>query len=141
MVMEESDVVVVGGGTAGCVLVNRLSEDPTATVMLLEAGTADTPPAVSNPGSWLQLAGTEVDWAFSTTPQKQTEGAVHPVPGKGPRGIEQINGMMHIRGHALSYDAFTSVTLSLDACCPAKTGVPTKWKSGVTASLHALVRS
>jgi choline dehydrogenase-like flavoprotein len=87
MVMEECDFVVVGGGTAGCVLANRLSEDPTVTVMLLEAGTADAPPAVSEPGSWLQLAGTEVDWAFSTTPQKQTDN-LNRAEGKGSSWTE-----------------------------------------------------
>ncbi|QYN19190.1 GMC family oxidoreductase [Amycolatopsis sp. DSM 110486] len=107
MIMEEYDFVVVGGGTAGCVLASRLSADPTVTVMLLEAGNADAPPAVSDPGSWLSLAGTGADWAFSTTPQTHTEGAVHPVPrGKVLGGSSSINALMHIRGHALSYDAW-----------------------------------
>jgi len=76
-------------------------------VLLLEAGAADGPAAVSKPVFWPSLSGTEVDWAFSSTPQASTGGVVQPLPrGKMLGGSSSINAMMHIRGHALSYDAW-----------------------------------
>jgi choline dehydrogenase len=105
--MEEYDLVVVGGGTAGCVLANRLSEDPAVRVLLLEAGAADGPSAMSDPVFWPRLSGTEVDWGFSSTPQTHTGGAVLPLArGKVLGGSSSINAMFHIRGRALSYEAW-----------------------------------
>ncbi|MFC4036298.1 GMC family oxidoreductase [Streptomyces polygonati] len=103
--MENFDYLVIGGGTAGCVLANRLSEDPATTVLLLEAGAADGPPIMSDPALWPMLAGTEVDWGFSSTPQSQTDDAVHPLArGKVLGGSSSINALLHFRGHPLSYD-------------------------------------
>jgi choline dehydrogenase len=101
------DYIVVGGGTAGCVVAARLSQDPSVRVLLLEAGTAQPPAAVADPAAWFTLAGTSVDWAYETAPQPGTDDAVHPWPrGKLVGGSSAINGMMHVRGDPSSYDAW-----------------------------------
>jgi choline dehydrogenase len=105
--MEHFDYIVVGGGTAGCVLASRLSQDPDARVLLLEAGAARPTRAMADPTAWFTLAGTSVDWAYRTTPQSGTDHAVHAWPrGKVLGGSSGINGMMHIRGDRSSYDAW-----------------------------------
>ncbi|WP_329458771.1 GMC family oxidoreductase [Streptomyces sp. NBC_01497] len=106
--MAGYDYVVVGAGTAGCVLAARLSEDPAARVLLLEAGGASVPEAVSVPSVWLSLQGTAVDWADVSAVQASTCDTV-PLPrGRTLGGSSAINAMVFTRGHRSSYDAWTA---------------------------------
>jgi choline dehydrogenase-like flavoprotein len=100
------DYVVVGAGTAGCVIAARLSEYPDVRVLLIEAGSGTPPDAVAVPSEWTSLQGTSVDWAGTTVVQGAT-GTVIPWPrGRVLGGSSAINGMAFIRGHRSSYDAW-----------------------------------
>ena len=106
---QRFDYIVVGGGTAGCVVAARLSEDPGCRVLLLEAGGARGPAEMSDPAGWLGLWGTSVDWAYRTVPEAATDCAVHAWPrGKVLGGSSAINGLAHVRGDRSSYDAWES---------------------------------
>jgi choline dehydrogenase len=103
--MTSFDYVVVGGGTAGCVVAARLSEDPDARVLLLEAGRQDGTDEMSVPAKWLALLGSDVDWGFRTTPQAGLDGVVLEYPrGKVLGGSSGINAMTHVRADRSSYD-------------------------------------
>jgi choline dehydrogenase len=103
------DYIIVGGGTAGCVLAARLSQDPGVRVLLLEAGPATGPAAVSDPSKWATLWGTQVDWASKTVPQAGAGGRISAWPrGKILGGSSAINGTIHSRGHRDSYDAWAA---------------------------------
>jgi choline dehydrogenase len=101
------DYVVVGAGSAGCVVASRLSEDPQTRVLLLEAGPATGPAYMSDPSAWMKLLGSEVDWAYFTVPQKSTNGRSHFFPrGKVLGGSSSINVMAYIRGHRNDFDSW-----------------------------------
>jgi choline dehydrogenase len=101
------DYVVVGGGTAGCVLAARLSEDPAARVLLLEAGSSERTPATTVPNAWPSNLGTAADWAGVTTDQADTGAIAYP-RGRILGGSGAINAMVHVRGHRAVYDGWAA---------------------------------
>ena len=104
------DYIVVGAGTAGCVLALRLTEDPASTVLLLEAGGPDTRPEIHTPSSWNQLISTDVDWGYLTEPQPDLHDRVIQWPrGKVLGGTSSINAMMYVRGNAYDYDHWAAL--------------------------------
>jgi choline dehydrogenase len=101
------DYIVVGGGTAGCVLAARLSEDSRTRVLLLEAGPAEPLVAMADPLAWPRLAQSSVDWDLETVPQPGTGGEAHRWPrGKVLGGSGGIGGLTHVPAGRSAYDAW-----------------------------------
>jgi choline dehydrogenase len=98
---------VAGGGTAGCVLAARLSQDPAARVLLLEAGRADRTRAMTVPAAWPENLGSAADWADQTTSQAEAGPVAYP-RGRGLGGSGAINAMAHVRGHPAGYDLWAA---------------------------------
>jgi choline dehydrogenase-like flavoprotein len=107
----EFDVLVVGGGSAGCVLAGRLSEDPAVRVALLEAGPADRSVLIHCPAGLALLAQTgQANWAFGTEPQPGLGGRRGYQPrGKVLGGSSSINAMIYLRGRPQDYDHWAEV--------------------------------
>lgn len=104
--MEEVDYIVVGAGSAGCVLANRLSTDPSKTVLLLEAGGEDNHPLVRMPVGFMKaLQKRSLTWGYESEPEPFLNRRRLPIPrGRLLGGSSSINGMFHIRGHHLDFD-------------------------------------
>ena len=109
--MEEFDYIVVGGGSAGCVVASRLSEDSKVSVCLLEAGGAGNNWVVKAPiGIAIQVPSKTNNWAFETVPQPGLNGRVGYQPrGKALGGSSAINAMVYIRGHRSDYDGWAAL--------------------------------
>ncbi len=104
------DYVIVGAGSAGCVLANRLSATPEAKVLLLEAGGPDKPREIQIPAAFSKLFKTQVDWAYETEPQDRMAGRRLFWPrGKVLGGSSSINAMIYIRGHRAIYDRWAEL--------------------------------
>ena len=102
------DFIIVGAGSAGCVLANRLTSDGLHKVLLLEAGDKDASPLIHMPnGVGVVIAGTKYNWQFNTASEPELNNRKLFWPrGKGLGGSSSINGMVYIRGHAADYDSW-----------------------------------
>ena len=103
------DYIIVGGGSAGCVLANRLSEDPSIKVLLLEAGGGDSNPLFRMPAGFAKMTKGVASWGWSTVPQKHLDGRViWYTQAKVIGGGSSINAQLYTRGNAKDYDAWVS---------------------------------
>ena len=99
------DYIIVGAGSSGCVIANRLTGDADTTVLLLEAGGPDRKPGIHAPNAWLSLLGTDVNWNYVTEADPCLNGRENVWPrGKVLGGSSSINAMVYIRGHRLDYE-------------------------------------
>ncbi len=106
------DYVIIGAGTAGCLLANRLSADPKRRVLLVEAGGSDNYAWIHIPVGYLRCIGNpRTDWRFRTEPEAGLHGRDLLYPrGKVLGGSSSINGMIYMRGQARDYDAWATAT-------------------------------
>lgn len=102
---QHCDYVIIGAGSAGCVLANRLSKNPDVSVILLEAGGSDRNPLISMPMGETHLIGGRYDWSFETEPEERFDNYRFVMPrGRVLGGSSSINGQVYARGHPRDYD-------------------------------------
>jgi choline dehydrogenase len=111
MITMAYDYIIIGAGTAGCILANRLSKDPSKQVLLLEAGGKDNSIWMKVPAGFQKLlTHPKHNWCFKTEPEVNLAGRSIPIPrGKGIGGSSSINGMIYIRGQALDYNTWAQL--------------------------------
>ncbi|MGH3286979.1 MAG: GMC family oxidoreductase [Streptosporangiaceae bacterium] len=105
MTGPQYDYIIVGAGTAGCVLAARLTEDSSARVLLVEAGGAERTRAMTVPDAWPELLGSDANWGDLTTAQAEAGPGIYP-RGRTLGGSGAINAMAHVRGHPAGYDGW-----------------------------------
>ncbi|MEQ8772654.1 MAG: GMC family oxidoreductase N-terminal domain-containing protein, partial [Erythrobacter sp.] len=108
--MADYDYVIVGGGSAGCVLANRLTQDGKSRVLLLEAGGSDASLLVRVPAAIVKLIGNpRYDWGFSVEPDPTRTGRSDYWPaGRVLGGSSSINGMLYVRGARADFDGWAA---------------------------------
>src|SRR5262245_12372995 len=105
--LREFDYIIVGAGSAGCVLAARLSQDPDVRVALVEAGGPDDAPELKIPVAFPQLFKTKYDWDFATEPEPALgRRRIYLPRGKTLGGSSAINAMIYIRGNAADFDGW-----------------------------------
>jgi choline dehydrogenase-like flavoprotein len=103
------DYVIVGAGSAGCVLANRLSEDPATSVLLIEAGGKDRSPNIKIPAAFPNQFHTKLDWDFVTEPEPHVDNRRLYIPrGKSLGGSSSMNAMLYVRGRPLDYEGWAA---------------------------------
>ena len=107
----EADYVIVGAGSAGCVIANRLSADPDVSVVVLEAGPADRNPWIHIPvGYFKTMHNPTVDWCYKTEPDPGLNGRAIDWPrGKVLGGSSSLNGLLYVRGQRQDYDRWAQM--------------------------------
>jgi len=108
--VDTADLIIVGAGSAGCVLAHRLSADPQRRVVLLEAGGADRHPLIAVPLAWTSaMTLPAIGWGYTSEPEAASGGRSLPMPrGRVLGGTSSINGMMYTRGNPGDYDAWAA---------------------------------
>ena len=109
--MEEFDYVVVGAGSAGCVLANRLTEGGKHTVKLLESGPRDSYPWIHIPIGYAKtMFNDKYNWGFKSEPEPNLDGrSVYQPRGRVLGGSSSINGLMYVRGQQRDYDEWADL--------------------------------
>jgi choline dehydrogenase len=103
------DYIVVGAGAAGSVVASRLSEDPGASVLVIEAGGPDADPRIHRPSSYRELPGSDLDWGYTTESEPHLDGRRIAWPrGRVWGGSGSISAMVYVRGHPRDFDAWAA---------------------------------